>query len=76
MKFVKVCDIKIYMKSGNVIVVDSIDSDVTFFSGSSNVSKISNYKQHRAKNFVMLGVLDLAQIEAVSTSKHRWKFVW
>lgn len=60
----------LYMKSGNVIKVDRVNSPVDFKYKGDMITEISNFKQHaRAKNRLILGALALNQIEAISVQR-------
>jgi len=67
----KLCTVRFYMKSGNVIEADRVQKNFTIKSMSqkdANVIEITDFKQVDPKNRLMLTSLFLSQIEAIVTS--------
>lgn len=64
----KLVTVHFYMKSGNVIVADRVDSKFTVSVSGNSVTGISKWEQFRPRNKLMLITIDLSQIEAVSHS--------
>lgn len=76
MKFVEVVDLELYMKSGNVIKVDSVSAETKIIGCSTGVAKISEFKQIRPKRTFNLVALDLNQIESIVYTNSRSKMVF
>ena len=76
MKFAKVIDVTFYMKSGNVIVADSVGSQALFTPNGNSIGKIEKYQQISPKNSVAVQLIDLSQIEGISFTKMRSKLIW
>lgn len=59
-------DLRIYMKSGNVLDLDKVSVDVVFRATGNTITEIREWKQHpKAKQRLFLTGMDLSQIEAV-----------
>lgn len=64
----KLVTVHFYMKSGNVIVADRVDSKFTVDVRGDDVVGIRKWQQFSPRNQLMLVALNLSQIEAIIIS--------
>lgn len=64
----KLVTVNFYMKSGNIIVADRVNSKVTVDVRGNEVTGIREWEQVNPANKLMLLSLDLSQIEAITTA--------
>lgn len=72
MEFAEVVDLEFYMKSGNIIKVDSVMTkfSITY---ANNVTGIKAFEQVRPRRRMFLQALQLDQIEAICYARAPYK---
>lgn len=67
--FIRKSTLTIYMKSGNVIVLPKVSNAATFMYAGDEIRSVKDWRQFSHKHRLLLGTLNLSQIEAVTVSK-------
>lgn len=73
--FKKVYTAHIYMKSGNVLVLDKV-SDISFKYLNSDITHIELSQSKKAVNKLRVQSIALNQIEAIVNHKPHWTLFW
>lgn len=70
-KFVRVCDVTFYMKSGNKIEAKAVGSQFMIQYNSEKILAVQKFRQYSKDKF-MIESIDLEQIEGISCKKYRY----